>query len=423
MKNIIALFTFVSFIIACNSCKKQIDEPTTIIDKDGVVLKQPYLWKTSLTDSPYIGTFIYPSLICDNKMIFGAETNNSSELALINIETGEKIWQKPYASKENIAVYSAYQINNTAIVDDHNANAVARCLNIETGDFLWTFDKPGWFSPASISGIDNTFFLCGQTQTVSKPYQLYAAWYGNIETGETSEFFVPDITAIADTSSIVKQTGIAGGVESINPFKNQDGDVLLIIYHSTFFKSPAGEHYFSLYNFTKKIFIYRDIQLSASGSFKIYKNKIYFTLFKEMCCYDLYTGSKIWSKSVPHLIGDLVITDNCIIAPQIDLYDSFLISMNIQNGNLNWKVPTNQNLGYIRLLNGVIYFVSTGDAKLHAYEASTGRELWRIESPDYAHDSGAFFMPECTVIPGKNGEKGKVIVSSYLNGFCYEAAR
>ena len=75
-------------------------------------------------------------------------------------------------------------------------------------------------------------------------------------------------------------------------------------------------------------------------------------------------------------------------------------------------------------LNGVIYFVGGGDGKLHAVEAATGKYLWRLESPDKAANKNAYFQSSlCAVVPGKNGAKGKVVVLTGLNAYCYEAER
>lgn len=426
MKNIINLFATVSIFgfLSC-SCEKQENEPSIIIDKDGVVLKQPYLWKTSLTNTPYIGTFVYPSLIWNDKMIFGAETNNTSELALLNIETGEKVWQKPYAPKENAAMSGSYQYNNIAIIDAENA--LFSGFNIETGEILWSLNPEGWFWSFTISGIDNTFFICGASAINPKPYEISAAWFGNIETGEAHEIWYPDFGTQADTCYNVVNYNRAGGVERVIPYKSVSGEVFLVIYYRSVIHGPRGEDYFSLYNFTKKEFVYQDIKLSwlCSGSPIVKNDKLFFTLYGEVCCYDLYSGVKLWGKLYPSGFsnGGFIVEEGKLYAMEDIASDDYLMCLDVNNGNQLWKTPSKQLDAPIRYLNGVIYFVPLSDAKLHAYEASTGKELWRIESPDYAHDSGAFFKPECTVVPGKNGEKGKVIVSSYLNGFCYEAAR
>jgi outer membrane protein assembly factor BamB len=75
-------------------------------------------------------------------------------------------------------------------------------------------------------------------------------------------------------------------------------------------------------------------------------------------------------------------------------------------------------------MNGVVYFTGGGDGLLHAVEIETGKHLWRLQSPDLKHNRGAWFKEVVRTIPADaEGEKGKVIVSSYLSAFCYEAAR
>ena len=65
-----------------------------------------------------------------------------------------------------------------------------------------------------------------------------------------------------------------------------------------------------------------------------------------------------------------------------------------------------------------------GDGLLHAVEVATGKHLWRLQSPDQKGNRGAFFKRDVRVVPAEGeGEKGKVLVSSYLSAFCYEAAR
>jgi len=415
MKNILKLLcsALISVFLSC-SCEKQVDKPTTLFDKDGIIIKQPYLWKTTLTDAPYIGTFVEISLIWNDKMIFGAETNNSSELALLNIETGEKIWQKPYAPKENAAMSGSYQYNNIAIIDAEKTYFAG--INIETGEIFWTFNPAGWFWPRNITGINNTFFLCGQTQTINKPYELTSAWYGNVETGVAHEFYVPDITAIADTSSYVGKYGKAGGVENIIPYE-KDGIIYLLIYYSTRFKD-YGEHFICLYNSTTKEFVYKDKKLpSGNRDFPfIANNKLYLTLTDGVYCCDLFTGAKLWSNMISIPYGR-VYADNKLYGI-IHGVNNYLVGIDLINGNQLWKNPSEQCIAPMRYLDGVVYFVSSADGRLHAVDASNGKYLWKIDAPD-----NSSFKPECTVVAGKNGGKGKVIVSSYLSGFCYEAVK
>jgi len=321
-----------------------------------------------------------------------------------------------------------YQYNNLAIIDAESA--LYNGIDIETGEFLWSFNRQGRFFPLSITGIDNTFFICGASDINPKPYEISAAWYGNIETGETHEIWYPDFGLQADTCYNVVNYNRADGVERVIPYRAVSGEIFLVIYYRSVIHGPRGENYFSLYNFTKKEFVYQDIKLSAGvdGKPEIFDDKIYFTLTKEICGYDLLTGKKLWSKTYPGRFngygfileaGKLITLEDEIIQTG----ECYLICLDINTGTQLWKTLTKQLVAPMRYLNGIVYFVSSEDHHLHAVDATNGKYLWHIKSPDLEINSGAFFKPECTVVAGKNGEKGKVIVSSYLSGFCYEAVK
>ncbi len=421
MKNLF----YILIIIFFSSCKKD-EIPETIIDTNGVITKLPFLWKTSLTDGGYIAMGVAPSITYNDKILMGTFKEQKCDIALLDVNSGTKIWQTLFYPDQYYASISrAYQYENLLVSDSYSEGF--QCRNLDNGHLKWKIITGGWFDGYKLTGIDNLFFVCGKSATNYDPFYLWAGWVGNAETGEMSEFLTPIFSETADTVNFnYYGSRIVGGIENIVPLKTESGEILLLINTHETLQSEYGEYYFSLYNFTKKEFVYCDKKLSASnhGMPQIVDNKIYFTLYKEVCCYDLNSGEKLWGRTYAGGFGsNFIVVNNQLITSEVIFDESFLINLNSENGNQNWSISTVQNLSPLRYLNGVIYFVPLSDAKLHAYEASTGKELWRIESPDYAHDSGAFFKPECTVVPGKNGEKGKVIVSSYLNGFCYEAAR
>ena len=91
-------------------------------------------------------------------------------------------------------------------------------------------------------------------------------------------------------------------------------------------------------------------------------------------------------------------------------------------GNELWSLTTSGNPGIVRELNGIAYFVG-GNGKLFAIDVAAGKILWQLDSPDVKTNSNAFWQEGVRIVPGTNGQKGKVIVSSYLNGYCYEAIR
>jgi hypothetical protein len=54
---------------------------------------------------------------------------------------------------------------------------------------------------------------------------------------------------------------------------------------------------------------------------------------------------------------------------------------------------------------------------------AAGKILWQFSSPDEKINRNAFWQEGVRVVAGSSEQKGKIIVSSYLNAFCYEAAR
>ena len=48
---------------------------------------------------------------------------------------------------------------------------------------------------------------------------------------------------------------------------------------------------------------------------------------------------------------------------------------------------------------------------------------WRVKSPDLATSSGARFCGVCVAVPGKDGNKGRIVATTGLNAYGYEAIR
>jgi outer membrane protein assembly factor BamB len=67
-------------------------------------------------------------------------------------------------------------------------------------------------------------------------------------------------------------------------------------------------------------------------------------------------------------------------------------------------------------MNGVVYVVSPGGGKLYAFDGKTGTKLWDFKSPD-DNGSGSSFDGIVT------GANGRIYVRSFLNLYCYKAAR
>jgi outer membrane protein assembly factor BamB len=153
-------------------------------------------------------------------------------------------------------------------------------------------------------------------------------------------------------------------------------------------------------------------------------DKIYHTANHRVICHDILTGAKKWETDVGSgrgfIFSPLIVAENRLYA---NSDNGFLHCINLDTGNVIWEIRTSGSSSKLGYINGVIYFVGGGDGKLHAVEAATGNYLWKLESPDLGKDKWAYFTGLCAVIAGKSGEKGKIVVLTGLNAYCYEAER
>ena len=134
------------------------------------------------------------------------------------------------------------------------------------------------------------------------------------------------------------------------------------------------------------------------------------------------TGKPIWSVPFPEGFGpsSFIITDNKLIA---NCEDTYTYCLDPLTGRQLWKEKSSGTSTPISYLNGVVYFSGGGDGKLHALDATTGKHLWKLKSPDESVNSGAWFYGVCVAVPGKNGGKGRVVATTGLNAYGYEAIR
>ena len=141
-----------------------------------------------------------------------------------------------------------------------------------------------------------------------------------------------------------------------------------------------------------------------------------------LACYDPLTGEPIWSASFPQGFGSsgFIIADNKLIA---NCEDTFTYCLDPLTGRQLWQEKSSGTSTPISYLNGVVYFSGGGDGRLHAIDATTGKHLWRVKSPDEVVNPGAWFYGVCVAVAGKEGSKGRVIVTTGLNAYGYEAIR
>jgi outer membrane protein assembly factor BamB len=157
----------------------------------------------------------------------------------------------------------------------------------------------------------------------------------------------------------------------------------------------------------------------------LYQDKVYHSNVDNITCHDIMTGDKKWETNLPaqgdYFQSSGILVDKDRIYANSDAGQLFCL--NAVNGIINWQIRSSGSSTPLSILNGIIYFVGGGDGKLHAVDAETGAYLWKIDSPDKGKNKWAVFSGMCAVVPGVGLEKGKIVVTTGLNAYCYEAIK
>ena len=294
-------------------------------------------------------------------------------------------------------------------------------LDLSDGRMLQKEERD--YQASRMGGLDERYFVAGNFILNKNDLYEGAIFTGTVVEQTNQLLISPEFTR--DYAGAGQEVGIVG---SAVPFKDENGDVLLAYDYSDPQERGANT-YIGLYNYSKKEFIYDreplvlDIESYGSGVPIIYNNRIYRAPGRSIVCLDLYTGEKVWEKVFDEgfTFSGFIIEEGRVLANNEDTY---LYALDPETGRQLWKEKSSGTSSPMSYLNGVVYFVGGGDGLLHAVEVATGKHLWRLHSPDLEENKGAWFKSDVRVILSESeDEKGKVLVSSYLSAFCYEAAR
>ncbi|WP_375445008.1 PQQ-binding-like beta-propeller repeat protein [uncultured Fibrella sp.] len=227
----------------------------------------------------------------------------------------------------------------------------------------------------------------------------------------------------ADQQSVFK-----GMIGETLPFK-KDGEILVTVLYND--PAKSGSRYstaMGLYNYTQRKWVYERVTLNGSypnsnvSWAKLYNGKVYHTSTRSMQCNDVMTGKLLWSVNFDQGFGSsgFIIQDGKIFGNNDNRYTYCL---DPETGAQLWKEESSGSASPISYLNGVLYFMGGGDGRLHAIDAATGKHLWRLRSPDVDKNSGAYFYGTCVAVPGQGGSKGRIVATTGLNAYGYEAIR
>jgi len=419
MKYIIAVLV-VFFFMA--SCHKE-DDTNTEKNENGVITSLPYQWKKSLHLDDVVSNsrFKAPIYYNNNIVIPTTNGNNNRLMTLINPNNGDFIWSwddRYQPETEDISIKFPYQHNNLLT---YQTGDRSYCINLENGTTQWKFRRDSPFDVRLYPSYDGNFFNLipfidsngREEQTTTKV---------EINTGNlTNEV----IRANYSGDNLNPDVNLIGGITNIIKLANSNN-----LYAITYAEPSPGwvvNSYLGLYNKDTQQWIYERKLMapptvnSSAYEPKIYNNKLYAWVGKNIVCHNLETGEQIWRKPFPQdfLFSGFIIEENKIIANN---EDTFTYCLNPENGNIIWKTESAGTSGRMSYLNGIVYFVGGSTGKLHAIDVSTGKHVWKINASNLGESSTSNFKTNAVyVFQAENGNPAKIIALSHLYAYSFEA--
>jgi outer membrane protein assembly factor BamB len=418
MKTITIILVFFLFVASCH--KK--DHTDTQTDEKGIITSLPYQWKKSLHLSDTISNskFDIPIKYKGNIGIPTTNGDNNRLLTFINPNNGDSIWSwddRYEPTTERIGIYYAYQEKNLLT---YQAGDKSYCINLENGTTQWKFRRQSSFDIRVYPSYSNDFFNSSSFVN-NEGYKEQIMTKVEINTGNLTTK-----TLRANYSGdYINSSNYIGGITNVTKLANNSN-----LYAVTYFEhSPTWvvNSYLGLYNDQTDAWVYEKKLMappttnSSAYEPKIYNNKLYAWVGKNIVCHNLDTGEQIWSKSFPQdfLFSGFIIENDKIIANN---EDTFTYCLNLENGNIIWKTESSGTSGRMSYLNGIVYFVGGSTGKLHAIDVSTGEHVWKINASNLEEsDTSVFKTNAVYVFKAEKGNPAKVIALSHLNAYSFKA--
>jgi outer membrane protein assembly factor BamB len=433
-------YPFLFFLALIISCKSEED---AIYDSNGVATKLPHIWNTSISEDNGLILVSLEANIQDsdgNVLVSAGSSGNISsnqpnrKLIKLNSGNGKKIWEwdDRQAILTNNAIKDAIFITPKDYVKNENKlfftySTSSYCLDINNGKTLWK-TKVLISRFGACNGLGNKYFSFGSERTFSGDNTNNLGDYiyeGSLLDGNIVKNVVKPSYIYEQSPPPLPQFGY---IKSCMPYIFQKDTLLNILFIDPVIIGPKYRTLAGLYNYSQKKWIYERKVLSQPNEHSnitrsiIVGDKFYHASGRSLHSNDVMTGESIWSQFFEQGFGSsgFIIENNKLYAA---CEDRFLYCLDTNTGQVLWKEQNTGTCSPLSYLNGVLYYLGGGDGKLHAVDADTGKHLWKLTSPDVTKNSGAFFYGLCATVPGKNGQKGRVIGTTGLNAYCYEAVR
>ena len=396
MISLILLFLSILF---CN-CKKEliIIDPPNPEDMEGSPLIS--LWQIPLSEDITIRHSIIPALY-NNGILYSEEKVFSEEPVILKYcdSDGNLIWESNNTFEINCSSL-AHSTGNSSFVYDHyyitTCDWDPRVIDINDGSVLWHYEAIDERGP-QITHFNNLIFHTHLTGT--NPYSSGSIVMTDIYSGIWDTVYTINMI---DAYSV--------GISPPAAVINNVGDTIIYFQNRQWKSAPFDAKIeFYCYNMSMDTLVWKidDIDPYGTGTIYpplIYEGKVYFKGTYTVYCMDAENGEIIWERLFTGAGEDLLYSNLLIVENKLIVKTSgeSIYALDTEGGAIIWD---NQNAGSspsdLVYFNGLIYYGSFGDGKLHAINSATGVQNWEMESPSdiSGPTSGANLAQAVTIDP------------------------
>jgi outer membrane protein assembly factor BamB len=410
-------------VLLITACSKDDGKGDGVVKESGVIVELPIIWslKRHETESGFLPTIVNNNITYDgNPILIFTEDENNRSTKMIDIETGDEIWSwnDTYLPDIETTDFRDYYRHDNLITWATGTRHYL--LDLETGETVWKHRRDQSYY-IWISGIGDDYFLTGPSDTLEEYYNFSMVHKGDFTTGELKPYLMYDehVRSDADgriTTVINTECTIYNGVR------------YLLLDGRDPKPNTQTQRHFSLYNLDTEEWVYQkkpvgEVIGNNAGNIIIEDNRVYVATGKFIECHDLLTGSLIWQELFDHTFtfSGIVLHEDKIIG---NCENSRLYALDKMTGKIIWRGEGSGTSTRLtdRILNNVLYFDGGAHRRIFAIDLSRGVTLWKLDS-QRLEGNREYTGGNLYVIPGKEGEKGRVVWSSNEYFYCVEAAR
>ncbi len=376
MKKII-LFINVLFLFACTKdINIEPSKPEPCIYNCPVETKLKVVWQEPLApDTLDVGA--ETPIVYKNDVIFNKQFHGPYDvLVKRNGQTGHKIWgwEDPINIQSAASITNAKEYNEKLFVGTWDD---VYCINMDNGQTVW-----------------ETHVCCGEPGIGQFENYIF---HGH--TSDDTEFLVrTDVNfGVWDTIfSITEKDNYIPNIESLTGWTHPSGDKILIFQNRQHIPFPYdGKIDLYAYNMTADsvLWMLDDIIPRGNSSLDhpvIDGSRIYFRGVGKILCINALKGGIVWEQEDIEWgnNGSLNIVGNKVV---MNISDFQVLDAHLGDVIKTIELDGAGNNSDMVVHDGVAYFTSGGDGRLHAIDISSGVQIWDEYSPNRTNKRSASF--------------------------------